>query len=167
MWASAVTSMCCESPEGFPLPTLTVNKCKMGEGLIQTVLPQGRGGVAKCPRNTFWVFKRGHVRASVSSQYQHQTALPVDTCCYPETLATETLAFSRTKWPRDPCCHPGITQRPLLSARHYPEMFELPRTALPADLCCCPGNTILTDSQRSSHFGLAFFPKVTVKKTAF
>lgn len=35
MWASAVKSMWCESPEVFSLPTLTMNKCKMGEGLIQ------------------------------------------------------------------------------------------------------------------------------------
>ena len=33
--ASAVKSMWYESPEVFPLPTLTMNKCKIGQGLIQ------------------------------------------------------------------------------------------------------------------------------------
>lgn len=77
--------------------------------------------------------KQSHVRAFVSLQYQRQTALPIDSCCYPETLA-----FSRTTWPRDTCCHPGITQRPLLPPGYYPETLAGTQP-LPRDPCCHPG----------------------------
>ena len=166
------------------------------------VLPQGRGGVAKCTRNTFQVLNKamsGHLcHCSISDRLHYLQTLAVTQrpLHFPGLHDPETLAATQAL-PRDPCCHQGITQRPLLAPSHYPETPAATR-ALPRDPWCHPGITqrpllparhypetlelprtaLPTDLcccpgntiltvRDPLTLGFSFFSKVTVKETAF